>query len=155
MGTERTVKFFYTIASYLVLLTNIRLIKSRRSRWERHATCIEDKTTACKMLVKKLRGRHSMQDLGIAGRNIEMDLKEIMCIDIAWIHLRVGSSRGLLLSRTRNCQNFDHLCLLVLRQIVLDRRSSFCIRSPPSVSFNGAHTYDDSEVSVWYLCISC
>jgi hypothetical protein len=54
---------------------NIRLIKSRRMRWAGHVARMGERTGAYRFLVGKLSERHHLEDPGIDGRNIKMNLQ--------------------------------------------------------------------------------
>jgi hypothetical protein len=70
----------------------IRIIKSKRMRWEGHIARIGEKRNAYRILVGTPEGK---RPLGRPGRrwvdNIKMDLR-----GIGWIWLRIGTSGGLL-----------------------------------------------------------
>jgi hypothetical protein len=64
------------------------MIKSRRMRWEGHVARMGEKRNAYRILVGKPEGKISL------GRpscrwvdNIKMDLREIGCDGVNWIHL--------------------------------------------------------------------
>jgi hypothetical protein len=58
----------------------IRVIKSRRMRWERREVCT-------KFWLESLKGRDLSEVLGADGRNINMDLREVGLEGVEWIHL--------------------------------------------------------------------
>jgi hypothetical protein len=66
----------------------IRTNKSSRMRWAGHVACMREKRNAYRIFVDKPQGkipsarpRHRWED------NIKMDLREVGCSDMDWIHL--------------------------------------------------------------------
>jgi hypothetical protein len=66
----------------------IRIIKSRRMKWEEHVARMGEKRTACKILVVKPEGKRA---LGIPRRrwvdNIKMNLREVGWDGVDWLDM--------------------------------------------------------------------
>jgi hypothetical protein len=75
-------------------VTIVRIIKSRRKRWEGHVARMGKKRSAYRLLVGKPMGR---RPLGRSRRrwvdNIRIDLGEVGCGDVDWIGLAQDSNR--------------------------------------------------------------
>jgi hypothetical protein len=65
----------------------IRVMKSRRMRWVRHAARIGELRNAYSILVGKPEGKRALGRPRRRWENIRMDLGEVWWEDLDWIHL--------------------------------------------------------------------
>jgi hypothetical protein len=65
----------------------IRVMKSRRLRWVGHATRMGEMRNAYKVLVGKPEGKGPLGRPRRRWTDIKMDLREVRCEGVGWIHL--------------------------------------------------------------------
>jgi hypothetical protein len=63
--------------NYLYTSPNIRVIKSRRMQWVGHVAPRGERRREYRVLVGKPEGKNHLEDPGVDGRNIKMDLQEV------------------------------------------------------------------------------
>jgi hypothetical protein len=71
------------------------MIKSKKIRWAGHVTCMGRLEMFTKFWLKSLKGRDHSEELGVDGRIILMDLREIGRVWIGFMWLRTGTGGGL------------------------------------------------------------
>jgi hypothetical protein len=69
-------------------LYGIRVIKSRRMRWEEHVACMGEKICAYRALVGKPEGKRTFGRTWCRGEaNIKVDFGELVWEDVEWIDM--------------------------------------------------------------------